>query len=156
MRVHPCFPRAALVGLPGPLILSIAMGGCGSSPAAPTPPTPAAASDSVSSVVNMNPSPGTALQLGQTVTFAGTPAYVLVSADLGTMRMVIQDQANRVLQTDGTQVTAVVHRGSADVTLSQTVTLPADGITSVRVFFVLVPAGATSSNATLSVSYPIR
>ena len=156
MRVHPCSLSAALVRLPAALFLSLAVAGCGSSPAAPTLPTPAPASDSVSSVTSMSPTPGTALQLGQTVTFAGTPAYVLASADLGAMRMVIQDQANRVLQTDGTQVIAVAHRGSGDVTLSQTITLPSEGITSVRVFFVLVPAGASSSNAALSVSYPVH
>jgi hypothetical protein len=156
MRMHPCYLRAALLRLPTALFLSLAVASCGSSPAAPTPPTPVPVSDAVSSVVNMNPAPGTALQLGQTVTFAGTPAYILVSADVGGMRMVIQDQANRVLQTDGTQVIAVAHRGSGDVTLSQTITLPSEGITSVRVFFVLVPAGASSSNAVLSLSYPVH
>src|SRR3982750_1571651 len=132
MRVHPCSLSPAPAGPPAPLSPPPAGAGCGSSPAAPTLPTPAPASDSVSSVTSMSPTPGTALQLGQTVTFAGTPAYVLASADFGAMRMVIQDQANHVLQTDGTQVIAVAHRGSGDVTLSQTVTLPADGITSVR------------------------
>src|SRR4051812_9293172 len=115
MRMHPCYLRTALLRLPAALFLSIAVAGCGSSPAAPTPPTPAPASDAVSSVTNMNPAPGTALQLGQTVTFAGTPAYTLMSADVGAMRMVIQDQANRVLQSNGTQVIVAVTRGTGDV-----------------------------------------
>jgi hypothetical protein len=137
------------------IALGLAVSGCGgASPAAPAPSTPA--TDSLSSVTNMVPAPGTPLQAGQTVTFSGTPGYVLASADFGTVVMVIEDQNDRVLPMSSTLSMTVVGRGSGDVTISQTVTLPADGITSVQVFFVLAPAGATSTKASVRLEYPVR
>jgi hypothetical protein len=72
------------------------------------------------------------------------------------MIMVIQDQTDRALPASTTQPIVVVHRGSADVTLSETITIPASGVTSVRVFFVLAPAGAATTYASAQVSYPVR
>lgn len=132
----------------------VAAAGCGSSPSAPLPVT--RATDSIGSVISMNPPPGTVLQLGQTVTFSGTPGYTLASADVGTVIMVVQDQDNRPLPVSGPQPTVVVRRGSGDVTLTETVTVPADAVTIVRVFFVLTPAGAASTSATVAVTYPVR
>lgn len=103
----------------------------------------------------MVPVTGTTLQAGQSVTFSGTPGYTLASADLGTVVMVLQDQDGRALPSSSVS-TAVVHRGSADVTLTQTVTLPADGVTAVNVFFLLAPAGSTSTKASVRLSYPVR
>jgi hypothetical protein len=40
--------------------------------------------------------------------------------------------------------------------LSQTLTLPATGITGVRLFFVLVPAGGTTTNSALTISYAVK
>jgi hypothetical protein len=104
----------------------------------------------------MVPVSGTTLQLGQTVAFSGKPSYFLASADSGTVVMVIQDQNNRTLQASSGQPTAVVARGSGDVTLTQTITLPADGITVVNVFFLLAPTGSTSTRASVRLSYPVR
>jgi hypothetical protein len=147
-------PRSALAGIATIVVVCLAVAGCGSSPAAPTSLTPAR--DSVSSVVNMSPSPGTALQLGQTVTFTGTPGYSLATADSGTVVMIIQDQANRILQAPGTQPSAAVGKGSGQVTLSQTISLPGEGVTSVRVFFALVTPAATSTNAAVAMTYPVH
>ena len=135
--------------------LSLMAGGCGgSSPAAPTPaPT---VSDSVRGVSNVAPTTGTALQPGQTVTFSGTPAYSLATADSGTIYMVIQDQANRILQDVTMQPRVAVVKGSGELTLSQTLTLPTSGVTTVVVIFALLPTGASATNATASVSYPVR
>ena len=149
----PILSGARALGI-GALVACIGTGGCGSSPSAPLPMTPAA--DSVSRVANMNPPAGTALQMGQTVTFSGTPAYTLASADLGTMFMAVRDQANQPLPVSGAQPVVVVRRGTGDVTLTETVIVPAVGVTAVRVFFVLAPAGASSTTTSDVVSYPTR
>jgi hypothetical protein len=104
----------------------------------------------------MNPTPATALQAGQTVTFSGTAGYTLASADVGSVRMIVQDQSSRPLPSNDAQPTVVASRGTADATLTQTVTVPDIGVTSVRVFFALVPSGATSTKAVQTVSYPVH
>ena len=133
--------------------LVLAGTGCGGPPVAPTATVPAV--DAVNGVTNMVPAPGTTLTAGGTVTFSGTPAYTLASADLGTVQMVIQDQDDRPLPVPGSQA-VLAHRGTGDVTITQTVTLPADGITSVHLYFFLVPAGAASTNASVRLTYPVR
>ena len=137
------------------VLICLAAAGCGGSSAAPTTPATTAV-DAVSSVINVFPAPGTPLQPGQTVTLSGTPGYTLASADLGTMVMVIQDQNDRSLEVSGVQPTVVVRRGTADTTISETITLPASGVTAVNVFFVLAPAGATTTKASVRLSYPVR
>ena len=135
------------------LMIGLTAGGCGGTPAAPTPAaTPA---DAINGVTNMVPAPGTTLQAGQTVTFSGTPAYALYSADLGTVQMMVEDQNDRPLPTDGSHV-VVAHRGTADATITETVTLPTDGVTSVHLYFLLVPAGAASTKAVVRLTYPVR
>lgn len=133
------------------LVLSLAVAACGSAPAAPTP-----VADSVSSITDMTPAPGTTLRRGQTVTFTGTAGYSLATANAGAVILVIQDQSNQVLQPPGPQPSATVVKGSGQVTLSQSITLPDTGITGVRLFFMLAPAGATSTRATVSVTYPVQ
>jgi hypothetical protein len=135
------------------ILLGLSVSGCGGSPAAPAPSTPA--TDALSSVTNMVPAPGTTLQAGQPVTFSGTPGYTLVSADLGTVVMVIEDQNDRPVPGSGTQQ-SVVHRGTGDATISQTVTLPADGITSVHLYFLLAPVGAAATKASVRLVYPVH
>jgi beta-lactam-binding protein with PASTA domain len=132
------------------MVMLIAAAGCQSPPAAPY----VAAQDSLNSVVDMNPQPGTELHPGQAVTFSGTVGFVLATADVGTMNLAVQDQTRHSLTSNIQAV--VVHRGSADVTISQTVTIPADGVTGVSVFFVMLPAGATVTRAGAQLSYPVR
>ena len=131
---------------------------CGSStPTVPTPtPSTPTASDSLKGVTSLAPATGTVLQPGQTVAFGGTAGYALATADSGTVFMVIQDQANHILQEVGTQPRAAVVKGTGEVTLSQTITLPTSGVTSIVVFFALLPAGANTTSAAVSVSYPVR
>jgi hypothetical protein len=131
-------------------VLALAAAGCGGTP--PMAPTPV---DAINGVTNMVPAPGTPLQAGQPVTFSGTPGYALYTADLGAVQMVVEDQNDRQLSTDSIQV-VVAHRGTGDATLTQTVTLPADGVTSVHLYFFLVPAGATSTKAVVRLTYPVR
>jgi hypothetical protein len=90
------------------------------------------------------------------VAFGGTAGYSLATADSGTVFMVIQDQANHILQEVGSQPRVAVGKGTGDVTLSQTITLPTSGVSSIVVFFALLPAGATATTAAVSVSYPVR
>lgn len=140
--------------LPGALVLVLAAAGCGGAP--PTAPTATATPvDAINGVTNMVPAPNTPLQAGQAVTFSGTPAYALYSTDLGAVQMVVEDQNDRPLSTDSLQV-VVAHRGTGDATLTQTVALPADGVTSVHLYFLLVPAGATSTRAVVRLTYPVR
>jgi hypothetical protein len=134
------------------VLLALTAAGCGSSP---TPTMPAPAADSVSSIVDMSPVPGTTLARGQTVTFTGTAGYTLNSAGTAVLVLVIQDQANQTLQA-GTQPTAPVVKGTGQATLSQTLTLPATGVTGVRLFFVLAPAGGTITNSVLTISYAVK
>jgi hypothetical protein len=136
------------------ILLGLSVSGCGGSPAAPSAPS-APAIDALSSVTNMVPAPGTALPAGQPVTFSGTPRYTLVSADLGTVVMVIEDQNDRPLPGSGSQL-YLVHRGTGDATISQTVTLPADGITSVHLYFLLAPVGAAATKASVRLVYPVH
>ena len=117
-------------------------------------PAPAAVPDSVSSITGLSPALGTTLAAGQAVTFTGTAGYALNSAGTGVLVMVIQDQANQPLQ--ATQPNAQVVQGPGQATLSQTITLPATGVTSVRLFFALLPTGATSTISNVVVSYPVR
>jgi hypothetical protein len=140
------------VAMAGTVLLWLLSVGCGGSPGAPTP----TASDSMNSITNVNPPTGTTLHPGQTVTFTGTAGYTLATADQGSVVMVIQDQANRALPTSDGQKSAVVPRGSGNVTISQTITVPDDGVTSVRIFFALAAAGTTTTNAVLSVAYQVR
>ena len=135
------------------ILLALTAAGCGSTPA-PTMTAPAAVPDSVSSITGLSPALGTTLAPGQSVTFTGTAGYALNSAGTGVLVMVIQDQANQALQ--ATQPNAQVVKGSGQVTLSQTITLPATGITSVRLFFALLPTGATSTTSNAAVSYPVK
>jgi len=141
----------------GILALLVLFAGCsGGSSSMTTAPTSTVLTDAVTSITNMNPTPGTALQTGQTVTFSGTAGYTLASADVGSVRMIVQDQSSRPLPSNDAQPTVVASRGTADATLTQTVTVPDSGVTSVRVFFALVPSGATSTNAVQTVSYPVH
>jgi uncharacterized lipoprotein YbaY len=116
--------------------------------------TPAPTPDSVSSLVDVSPVLGTKLVHGQTVTFTATAGYSLNSADSGKVVLAIQDQANTLL--NATQPTAAVTKGSGQVTLSQSITLPDTGVTSVRLFFFLAPAGSTSTRAVAPITYQVQ
>lgn len=110
--------------------------------------------DSVSSITDLVPLLGTKLLHGQTVTFTGTAGYSLNSADSGQVVFVIEDQTNTVLNTS--QPSAAVAKGSGQVTLSQSITLPDTGVTSVQVFFALAPTGATSTHAAVRLTYQVQ
>lgn len=137
------------------MLLALMVAGCGGG-STPTTPTPTSTQDALSGITNLSPSLGTNLSAGQTVTFTGTTRYTLNSADTGVVVMVLEDQAHQPLQPARTQAQTPVARGTGEATLSQTITLPGTGVTSVRLLFVLAATGASSSTATVSVSYFVQ
>ncbi len=150
--------RCAIVAIMTAVALSVHVAGCGSSPTAPDPPptpTPTASTSDSISLANIAPAPGTNLLPGQTVTFSATVAYSLLSTDSAAIVLGIQDQANQRLQPIGPQPSTTVAKGSGQAAFSQSITLPSTGITSVRVFFSLTPAGATRTDVVVSVTYPV-
>jgi hypothetical protein len=128
---------------------SLLSAGCTSAPV-----TPAPIPDSVSSLTDVAPPLGTKLLHGQTVTFTGTAGYSLVSADSGQVVLAVQDQANKPLTT--AQPSATVAKGSGQVTLSQSITLPDAGVTVVRVFFLLAPSGSSVTHAAEALTYQVQ
>ena len=145
----PSQKQPALAAVITTLILSLAAAGCGSSPVAPAP-----VPDSLSSLVDVSPTLGTKLLHGQTLTFTATAGYSLNSANSGAVVLAIEDQTSKPLTT--TQPMARVTKGSEQVTLSQSVTLPDTGVSSVRVYFLLVPDGATSTKAVAPLTYQVQ
>ena len=141
-----------------PAILAVGLIACGgSSPTAPSPPapTPTPAADAVS-IVAITPAEGTLLAPGQAVAFAVTLGYTLATADSGQIVMVIQDQSDTGLQKVGQpQPSVTVRRGTTTVTLSDSVNIPSVGVSQVRVFFPLIPAGATRTETLVRVVYPV-
>ena len=69
--------------------------------------------------------------------------------------MVIQDQSSSVIQ-PSTQQSAAVRGGSGTLTLSDRVTIPAQGVSSVHIFLPLFPSGAGTSSVVTSVSYVVQ
>ena len=135
--------------------LAAVLVGCGGG--APTAPTPARApaSDAIS-LSSMTPAPGTLLHAREMVTFTATVSYTLASAASGQIVIVIQDQLNQNLKPPGVAQSAVsVMTGTSTTTLSDSIRIPDSGVSSVRVFLLLSPAGTTRTDVVVSVSYPV-
>jgi len=108
------------------------------------------------SLGSLAPAAGTPLQATQTVMFTATLNYTLASAESGQIVIVIQDQSSRSLQPRGRpQPAAVVTKGTGTATLADSIVVPASGVSSVRVFFPLIPSGASRTDVVVSVSYPV-
>jgi hypothetical protein len=143
----------------GTTLVMLFLAACGSgSPTAPTAtpaPTPVPAMDAVS-VGSLAPAAGTPLQASQTVMFTATLNYTLGSAESGQVVIVIQDQSGRSLQPPGRpQPAAVIAKGTGTATLADSIVVPASGVSSVRVFFPLIPSGASRTDVVVSVNYPV-
>lgn len=123
--------------------------GCGSN----SPTTPTTDFIALDSIV---PAAGTSLTPGDRVTFTAIVTCTIVSSNGGLTAMAIQDQANRSLIPPGeTAPFATLVKGTATVTLSHTVTIPASGSTVT----VALPIFVNESNSTRAVvtrSYPVR
>ena len=133
----------------GLLFSLLLIAGCGSdAPTAPT--TDFIALDSIA------PAAGTTLTAGERVTFTAVVTCTLVSANGGFTAMVIQDQANRVLRVEEEmQTESTLSRGTATVTLRQTIRVPASGST-VTVALPIFVDGSTTTQAVVRREYSVR
>ncbi|HET6898596.1 MAG TPA: hypothetical protein VFK70_09620 [Vicinamibacteria bacterium] len=138
------------VGGTSALLAAVLVGCGGASHTAPTPATDAI------SLRSITPAPGTPLTAGQRVDFTATVNYTLASAASGQIVIVIQDQLDQNLKPAGVIQTAVpVVMGTSTATLSDSITIPGTGVSSVRVVFPLIPTGATRTEVLVSVTYPV-
>lgn len=141
--------RFGFLGLALTLLLML---GCSSDDSSPTEPLPTIDSVNVEAIT---PARGTILRPGSQVTFQARVSYTLATADSGRISMIIQDQAPRNLSRNP-QPRAQIVRGGGVVELSDTITLPATGVTRVDVFVPLFPGAATSTNTVQLVQFPVQ
>jgi hypothetical protein len=129
-------------------LATLAAAGCGGGRRSPTD----VAFDDVS-FVSLSPADGTRLTPGSTVTVSGTVRYELNNLPSGFIVLVIQDQNSHLLTADQPAVATTDRQGTA--TLSHQVTVPATGVTQVRVFFVLANAALISTPTNAQATYPV-
>ncbi len=135
------------------MLCAALLGACsGDDDNSPTEPLPTI--DSIA-IETITPAAGTALRKGQEVTFTAFVRYTVGTAATGRMSMVIQNQANQTIPPPGGQANANLIRGGGTVTLTNRVTIPATGTTTVRVITPLFVGGAPTTTITSSVSYPV-
>ena len=134
----------------GLVLLGALVSGCSDDDYSPSGPSQV--TDSIT-IQEISPAAGTTLNRGTNVTFTARIGYSLGSASTGRIALVAQDQAGSAL---APQPFANVPRGSGTVSLSQQVTIPAQGVTRVDVFFPLLPDGASRSTAARSAQYPVQ
>lgn len=106
--------------------------------------------------MNIQPPASTSLQAGAPVTFTATIGYHLVNASSGSIYVVIQDQASKNLPLTVPQPSMNVARGTGTVNFSDSVVIPATGVTSVSVSFPLVQMGAHETEVGQSVVYAVK
>lgn len=124
--------------------------GCGST----TPTGPTTDFISLDSIV---PAAGTTLTAGERVTFTAVVTCTIVNSSGGRTAMVIQDQRSVTLLDAGQiEPVATLSRGTATVTLSQTITIPTNGSTTVRVFLPIFVDESNSTRALVTRDYPVR
>jgi hypothetical protein len=105
-------------------------------------------------LVSADPSPGTAVAVGQTVEFSVTVSYKLSIADKGAVILVIQDENNKSLSPGNRQQSQPVARGDGVLTITQSFVVP-DGIKEVRLFIPLMPNGLPHTVGELVLRYPV-
>jgi hypothetical protein len=105
-------------------------------------------------LVSASPAPGTPLTIGQTVEFKITVSYQLTVADSGAIILVVQDEANKNLLGTRQQQNLAVKRGKGSVTLTDSVTVPAES-KEVRLFIPIVPNGISHTSGELLIRYPV-
>lgn len=142
------------LGLVWVLMLCAALlGACsGDDDNSPTEPLPT--TDSIA-IETITPARGTNLRKGQEVTFTVVARYTVGTASTGRTSLVIVNQASQSLTPPGEQARADLTRGGGTVTLTNRVTIPATGTTTVRVITPLFVGDAPSTNITSMVSYPV-
>jgi hypothetical protein len=135
---------------PGLWLSLVLVAGCSSSPTAPT-------SDSIT-LTSIVPAAGTMLSAGERVTFTAVVNCTLATSEGGLAGMVIQDQGSRAIRDEAdAQAQTVLRKGTATITLSQTVTIPPN--LNGSTLSVSVPMFVNESSTTAAVvtrNYPIR
>ena len=133
------------------------LAGCGSSnPTAPTTDFNSSPTTDFISLTSIVPAAGTALTIGDRVTFTAVVDCTIVSSNGGFAAMVIQDHRNITLMEVGEiQPQATLTRGRTTVTLSHTVTIPATANT-VRVALPLFINESNSTRAVVTRDYTVR
>ena len=102
------------------------------------------------------PAAGTALVAGERVTFTADVTATIASADGGFTALILQDQRNLSLLEFNEQPPEVtLRKGTAKVTLSHTITVPASGHT-VNALFPLFVNGSNATRAVVVRSYTVR
>lgn len=110
--------------------------------------------DSIS-LVSIAPALELPLARGTEVTVTAVVSYMLASADSARIPVIIQDQDDNGLQT-GPPPVVTISRGRGTVTVTDRVTIPANGVTAVRVFIPLFPQGAIGTETRVLVTYPVQ
>lgn len=135
---------------PGLWLTLFLIAGCGST--SPTGPT----TDFIS-LTSIVPAAGTTLTAGDRVTFTAVVDCTIVNSNGGRTAMIIQDQRNVTLLDAGQiEPTATLRRGTATVTLSQTITVPTSGSTTVRVFLPIFVDESNRTSAAVTRDYAVR
>lgn len=137
------------VNVAGAMSLALLLlAGCGGgSPSAPTV-------DSIT-VASISPAAGTVLRPGQAVTFTATFNYTFATADEGQITMIAHDQTLKTIIVKP-QPTVRFGKGTGNVTLTDTITIPASGVSSVLVVATIQAVGAGFTNVWAEVSFPVQ
>lgn len=122
--------------------------GCNDTPTAPT-------NDSIT-IDSIVPAAGTALVAGERVTFTAVVTATIATANGGLAALVIQDQRNQLLRdSDTVAPEADLEKGTAKITLSQTITVPSSG-SSVIVLVPIFIDGSGTTRAVATRTYQVR
>lgn len=139
-------------GLLGLAITMLLVLGCSDGDSSPTEPEPTIDSLAIETIT---PVQGTSLSAGSRVIFQARVRYTLATTSSGRISMVIEDQASRDISPATPQPTIQITRGGGVVELTDTVDIPATGVTRIDVFVPLFPAGASSTNTVQVVRYQV-
>jgi hypothetical protein len=146
------FMRRGMLLLASLALMMLLALGCSDSDSSPTEPEP-----TINSVIieTITPARDTTLSAGSRVTFRARVSYTLATASSGRISMVIEDQASRNISPTSPQPSIQVSRGGGVVELTDTVTIPANGVTRVDLFVPLLPAGSSSTSIVQVVRYTV-
>jgi hypothetical protein len=140
------------------LVLTSALAGCGTgdngSPTAPATPTPTPSSIvtglNTISVPTITPAVETVLRRGEPLTLTAVVDYSLGTADGGIIALVTQSTDGPMLERTRLRIA----RGSGRLTIAGTITVPL--LTTMRVFVLLLPDGATGTSTITVLDYRIE